>query len=749
MHTAVFSIISPNYRHHARVLMQSLERHHPEWERFVLLVGGTEGRPASSAETGIETEPFTTVHLEELPLPRPREFCFRYTLLELNTAAKPWMFEHLFARGFDRVVYFDPDIVVYSALAELDERAFLTLTPHLTGSIPGDEHPSERSILMAGSYNLGFLAVTRQEPLARFLRWWQEKLELQCIVDPPNGLFVDQKWMDLTPGLFPNVAIVRHDGWNVAYWNLPQRTVEGTTVNGQPLRFLHFSGFDPAVPSRVSRHDVRQTLAATGGAAPLFEAYAEALIAAGARTFRTAAYGYGFFDDGTPIADGARVAYRESPELQNASEGNPFAHRELFWRFRDRSRSTLAARAALHSYRALSQLRPLVSLVPRPLRRKAREFLLGRKETARAVRTPKELGAGLDVIGYFSRYTGVAESARRCVAACDAAGISSAKIDLDSVGAIAFQASHRAAVFHVNADQTPAVLSYLPQIRAAGAYHIGCWHWELPEVSDVALPAAALLDEIWAPSAFIQSALSRKVTIPVVHLPHGIEVTEVEHCTPQELGVEEGRFTFLFMFDFGSVPERKNALGAIEAFRSAFAGSAGAALLIKTTGVDRNPDSYAALKDAAHGAGNVHVVDRTLTRPRINGLMASSDAVVSLHRSEGFGLILAEAMDLGKPVIATGWSGNMDFMNSGNSCPVAYELVTLDRAHGPYEAGQQWAEPDLDHAAHLMRRIVNEKEYREQIGRRARSTIRERFSPEAAGRRYRSRLVQLGLMDKG
>jgi hypothetical protein len=245
MRTAAFSIISPNYRHFARVLMASLQRHHPEWDRFVLIVGET-------ASTVREGELFTSIPIEELSLPHPRQFCFRYTILELNTAVKPWGFEHLFARGYDRVLYFDPDIQLFTGLDELDPAAFLTLTPHLTGSIPGDDHPSERSILLAGTYNLGFLGVTRHPDLERFLRWWQEKLEFQCIVDTAHGLFVDQKWMDLAPGLFRDVAILRHEGYNVAYWNLRQRTLDGMFVNGKPLRFFHFSGVDPAFPTQVS-----------------------------------------------------------------------------------------------------------------------------------------------------------------------------------------------------------------------------------------------------------------------------------------------------------------------------------------------------------------------------------------------------------------------------------------------------------------------------------------------------------------
>jgi glycosyltransferase involved in cell wall biosynthesis len=130
-----------------------------------------------------------------------------------------------------------------------------------------------------------------------------------------------------------------------------------------------------------------------------------------------------------------------------------------------------------------------------------------------------------------------------------------------------------------------------------------------------------------------------------------------------------------------------------------------------------------------------------LPRARVNGLLSACDAVVSLHRSEGFGLILAEAMFLGKPVIATGWSGNMDFMTSENSCLVAYELVMLDRTYGPYRTGQQWANPDIDDAARQMRRVVDDADFRNEIASRARDTIRTKFTPAAGGARYRDRLA--------
>ena len=185
---------------------------------------------------------------------------------------------------------------------------------------------------------------------------------------------------------------------------------------------------------------------------------------------------------------------------------------------------------------------------------------------------------------------------------------------------------------------------------------------------------------------------------------------------------------------------------AARLFRRAFPDDSSAALLVKVGHADEHPDAYATLKEQLRGVPNVFLTHQMLSRPRVNGLLAACDAVVSLHRSEGFGLILAEAMSLAKPVIATGWSGNMDFMDSGNSCPVAYDLVTLPRTYGVYEAGQQWAEPDVEHAAHRLRRIVDDASHRSQIAERARATIRTRFSPAVAGARYRQRLAFLGLL---
>ncbi|HYR29781.1 MAG TPA: hypothetical protein VEU30_15030, partial [Thermoanaerobaculia bacterium] len=380
------------------MLMASLAAHHPEWDRFVLVAGGGAEKMAG--------EPFETIALEALGLPDIAGRAFRYTVLELDTAVKPWLIGHLFGRGYDRVVYLDPDVVVYSRLAELDrdDPPFVTLTPHLTAPVAEPPYFRERSILIAGAWNLGFIAVARDPQLDAFLEWWKGRLENECVVEPENGLFVDQKWIDLVPGLFDRVAPLRHDGYNVAYWNLRQRRVtrDGSGafhVNGQPLRFMHFSGFNPKAPRFVSRHDPSLKVAATGDAAPLFDAYAAALLAAGFESFRHAPNAFSHFADGSKVPDSARVAYRQSPELQREAGGDPFARPDLFRGFGER-KTPLSTRVAYRSYRLLSRARPIVRLFPRFVRNALRVRLLGRTAAPpRSIAPPTQVRPDVAIAG--------------------------------------------------------------------------------------------------------------------------------------------------------------------------------------------------------------------------------------------------------------------------------------------------------------------------------------------------------------
>jgi hypothetical protein len=245
---AVVSVATPSHLHRARSLFVSIARHLPAADRHLALVA----RGTRACGTG---EPFVATPLAGFGLPDFEAFVRRYRASELCFAAKPWAIAEMFRRGYDRVLYFDTDIVAYSTLAPVIgalDRAAILLTPHRIEARERDTR-SELVVLQAGVYNAGFIALRRSDAATAFLSWWQRKLEHDCVVDIARGLCGDQRFVDLVPAQFDDVAIVREPGWNVGAWNLDERTLalaaDGYTANGRPLVFFHFSGHERAPPA--------------------------------------------------------------------------------------------------------------------------------------------------------------------------------------------------------------------------------------------------------------------------------------------------------------------------------------------------------------------------------------------------------------------------------------------------------------------------------------------------------------------
>lgn len=330
---AIFTIVSNNYLHFARTLLASARLFHPDADLFCVIVD------KDLSFSGDLAGEFSVIRLADLDLPFGDQFLIQYNVLELNTAVKPWAFEHLM-RSYDQVIYIDPDIRLYKRMGEvmdlLSNSHNIVLTPHLLAPISDDKHPTELDIRRAGTYNFGFCALTSTQVSLDFVHWWQKKLERECIVDLDRGIFVDQSWIDLVPGLFDKVAILRHPGYNVAYWNLAQRTVEKVgrgrfTVNGEPLVFFHYSGLNPLNPKNFSKHQNRFTLSNLGPVRELVEDYVDALLRNGARTYSALSYGFGRFDDGETIPLFFADLYRAEPELRNSLGDKPFARGEVLF----------------------------------------------------------------------------------------------------------------------------------------------------------------------------------------------------------------------------------------------------------------------------------------------------------------------------------------------------------------------------------------------------------------------------------
>ncbi len=326
MKIAACTIIAKNYLPFARVLMSSLRAASPDVLRIVILVDHIDGffDPAQ--------EDFDVVLSEALPIRNSPWFHFKYSVLELSTAVKPFALEYIFEHyAVDQVLYFDPDIAIYGDLDVLTlplSESSIILTPHLTAPLTDARRPTDLDILRSGSYNLGFIGVKACPETARFLQWWKARLYDQCVVDLPKGLFVDQRWIDLVPGMFSNVSILRNPGLNVAYWNLAHRTVarspRGYTVNGEPLCFFHFSGFNPEEPHGLSRHQNRFTLDDLGDARELVLAYRNRLFEEGYSECRKWPYAFGTFRNGFPIPEMGRPAHHEMPDVV-ARLSDPFS----------------------------------------------------------------------------------------------------------------------------------------------------------------------------------------------------------------------------------------------------------------------------------------------------------------------------------------------------------------------------------------------------------------------------------------
>ena len=294
------------------------------------------------------------------------------------------------------------------------------------------------------------------------------------------------------------------------------------------------------------------------------------------------------------------------------------------------------------------------------------------------------------MLGLIEAPSGLGESARTCYRALEAMGQSPYAFDLTKTfnplydgmlteleGAEGGQ-GEGPLIMHLN---PPECLGGLFKAGARSWFHryrIGVWHWELPVAPTSWGRPARYFNEIWVPSRFVADSLRRLGTEHIRVVPHPVETVTVE-SDPEAFGLPQDRFKVLCMFDLNSSLARKNPVGAIKAFQKAFGEDDDALLVLKVSGADMRRAEFAILKAVTDGIPNVRIMTDTLSHRDIRCLLASCQVRLSLHRAEGFGLTLAEAMRQGTPCVATGWSGNLDFMTPENSCLVGYSLVEVPR----------------------------------------------------------------------
>jgi glycosyltransferase involved in cell wall biosynthesis len=293
----------------------------------------------------------------------------------------------------------------------------------------------------------------------------------------------------------------------------------------------------------------------------------------------------------------------------------------------------------------------------------------------------------------------------------------------------------------INADELPRFAEAMGPEWFGDRPTIGVWGWETDSIPERWRLAYPLVDEVWVYSRYVADNLERVAPVPVRVVPPPV-VAPQPGDTSVELGVPPG-FRFLFMFDFLSTIQRKNPVGLIEAFRAAFEPGEGPQLVIKTI---NGRHRFAALEEvrwAARGRPDVHVIDRSLTARERDSLLVQCECYVSLHRSEGFGLTLAECMALGKPVIGTDFSGTQDFLTEENGYPIASTMTRVGADCEIYPADGTWAEPDVEAGARAMRTVVEHPEEALAKASKGRADVERLYSLEAAGGRAREALEEL------
>lgn len=849
-----FTIASRNYLAYALTLMQSVARQYPHAKRFLCLVDERADDPC------LDTDLFETVTIEQLDLPHFDAFVFRYDIMELNTAVKPYMFAWLQARNPGvGLVYLDPDLYLVRPLDEISQAfsdgKLAVLTPHINAPLTDDgKFPNELSLMRTGVYNCGFVAINAAHAhAASLIDWWSRKLEFDCFVDLAAGLFTDQKWMDMAPALFPDVEILRHDGYNVAYWNLANRHVVRAggnqySVNGVALVFAHFSGVSLSDPGRFSKHQNRFDADAIDGLRPLYDEYLEKLRQNGQLQHATKPYAYGNFADGMRIAPVLRRTYHRcfdvfcaKPELhpQHMDRGRFNAPSEDLpdvaglpvscvmhevWRVRTDLRDSYDLRsqhgregfvrwyldnaevdmglnrAFIDPVRAQFKPLPRVGNPRRSVRARVGGALLralswGKRHGAlarlyarlpidwrlalrrrvhaatgtpmpslpfpstgpRMVRTerPALKTPGVNLLGYARGEFGIAENVRSYARALAQEKHPFAIFNFD-VGVASRQDDHSMDryfsetldyadnVFFINADQMPIARKGLGREAFAGRRNVGFWVWELEKFPHEWHTSFDLVDEIWVPTAFVRNAVGTATDKPVLRMPKAIEFEAPTGMGRAYFGLPPGKFVFLYSYDFNSFVARKNPEAVIDAFKRAFPVALDDVVLVmKSTNGARFPDRLAGIAHAASNDPRIIIRDAFLTREEMFGLQNSVDCYVSLHRAEGFGLGMAECMYLGKPVIATGYSGNLDFMDRDNSLLVDCRMVPVHEGEYPHWQGQQWADADVAHAARLMRQVFDDNELARRVGAAAASSIRKSNSRAACAEAMISRFAEI------
>ena len=697
-----FTICAKNYLAKALVLRETFLEHNKH-DRFVIVVADMIGsRTELSLLSYALPEDAEVVFFQQirntLDMPRLEEMLVKYDVTEFCTAIKPFVFQYLFKtsghpEGTD-IVYLDPDMAVYHHFGVLKtflEKYNIALTPHTLR--PNDQATDDITLLAAGAYNLGFLALRRGESTGDLLNWWGNRLLDHCYKEP-RPFFTDQKWADLIPCYFRGVGIFDHQGYNVARWNLHERKL--TQRDGKwfvnehyPLVLYHFS--------RVSLLEERLP--------------PDLLLC----------------EHCTAVANKHQSELAQLPYYYNSVPGTAIPIDT--WRKRQKEGfGTSADYQILHPNRELLWAYTGQHVLPT---------------------------FGLNVVGYLRHPNGVGQVARDFLHGLLGSGIPfswtpldefAPDIPLSGEGELEYYRADDpifdTTIFLANADQIEQVIKSHPHLRRKT--NVGVFWWELEDHFPFE-NAFDQVDHVLTFSHFVESIMKanapkrvgvHKLVYPLQKVEQWSSSTLIRH----KMGLGDDDVLFGFNFDYLSCHERKNPEGLMAAFSMAFTPEDSSYLLLKVSNATAEQLNYLG-KFAAKTKmrEKIRIVSASLSRMHHVDLMGACDCYVSLHRSEGLGLGMMEAMAMGKPVIATMYGGNLEFMDKTNSYLVDYLHHTVQNGFkNYYPKGARWAEPLVGDAAEAMRSVYRNREEATRRGQEAKRSLYRQFRSDVFHRQIRS-----------
>lgn len=751
----------------AQSMAADLVRNHPNSALYVLHLPTVDGSAMPAPAAG------HAVGVADLGLDPDQVALAQVTLRpeDLRMAVAPALCEWVLRTTGSGVTFLAPDTLVLAPLPEPPDAAIGVTARFL--QLPDDDRtPCAADLAGMSAFDGGWLSATEAsaEPLLQMASTlWADG------VPTPEG--ITHAWNTL-PAQAP-CEVIDDAGIGVAYWNIPERRALVAEMGLPDVRSLRLPGFDPGRSYLLSidqgesprvllsdypeLHDVLDTYAtrlhALGFHGPAKERSGDIEI----DDYVRAAVAVALREGGSDVAQAAVGAIRGGPDsladwLAESPPGAAVEDMSRYllgvWESDDHAKALFPNPLDDHAEPFLDWVRSHGAADSMPSR--FRPSVVARSEPAPTGATDEPPQPGVNLVGFLRAGFGIGEATRLFAAALADSGVPHASISLNhgdlqdmvEVSGGADTPRFDTNLICVNVDWLDLVTRRLGSAFLRSRYTIGTWWWEsnvLPERLAQRIPE---FDELWVGSNFIADALRSYAQIPIRVFPLPIPVPpEAPAPDRRGLGLPEG-FLFMFSFDFNSTVERKNPAGVIEAFTRAFAPGEGPSLVIKTINGHRHLQELEEVRALAAGRPDILIVDRFLPADERDAWARACDCYVSLHRCEGFGLTMAEAMALGKPVIATGYSANLDFMDHSNSRLVGYDEWVLTTASGPYPAGTRWAQPDLDEAAAHMRHLYENPDDARELGSRAREHIRATRTQDALARFVQGRLEEIRMTER-